>query len=294
MHKWIRLPPLRWLFPAHVAIKTTEQVAIPITAQMATPIQKTLTSNVSGTPKRQRSANNSPTDQANKPKKQRTLANILSDDLKMQIINDPNGIDIDQLQTIETKLMEELDIYLATDPTSAPTYTSSFRNGILKMFCSDTFSVEWLKKVIDNMSPLWEGANIKCEPMYGNSTNDIDHRNPRRNGNINRIKRQTAPRRPTIRFFVPNGVKQPTFETVVKKLQLQNRPLDTSGWIAWRAEEKEDGMFYHVSVEESDIEVIRTKSSRLFYCFTKLKINLPKVPNGEGTNAGNEIEMAQA
>lgn len=90
-------------------------------------------------------------------------------------------------------------------------------------------------------------------------------------------------------------MKKPTFEQIAKRLRLQNQPLDTSTWIAWKAEDKSDGTFYHVSVEENDIEFIKSKMSRLFYCFTKIKINLPKASNGEGVkaNADSNTVVAQ-
>lgn len=179
--------------------------------------------------------------------------------------------------------MSELDDYLATNPKNIPTFTSSFRYGVLKMFCSDSFSAEWMKNVIKNMTPPWDGANITCEPVHAYSM-------PNRQSNQHQ---RLVPRRPTIRFFIPDGVKKPTFDEVAKKLEQQNHPLTTNRWVAWKAEEKEDGIFYHVSVEEADIEFINTKNGRLFYCFTKIKINMPRVPRGDGANVANHMGNEQ-
>lgn len=85
----------------------------------------------------------------------------------------------------------------------------------------------------------------------------------------------------TIRFFIPDEMKRPSFEEAAKKLQMQNKPLITDDWVAWKAERKEHGMFYSVSVDNDDVELIRAKKGRLFYCFSKLKINLPKDGNRE-------------
>lgn len=232
------------------------------------------------TPKRVRSAQTSPnvadTGVPNQPKKQRTFADVVTDDLKLQIINKTDEITETQLNLIETSLMSELDKHLETLPSSVPRYhTSSFRYGILKLICSDAFSAEWIKGVIESMPPLWEGAALEisiCKPPNANSMARGQQKHPSR-----------APRRPTIRFFVPSGIKKPTFEEVAKKLQMQNHPLNTSDWIAWKAEDKENGTFYHVSADVSAIELIRAKAGRLFYYFSKIKVNLPKEPKGEGS-----------
>lgn len=130
---------------------------------------------------------------------------------------------------------------------------------------------------MNDATPLWEGANISCVPLVGSS---LSGRQP--------IQRQSFPRRPTIRFFIPHGVNKPNFESAVKMLEMQNKPMVTNNWIAWKAEEKGDGTFYHVSVDESDIDFIKSKSGRFFYCFTKIKINLPKEPMENGNNGGND------
>lgn len=233
-------------------------------------------SNVTGTPKRQRSAQTTPNN--NRQKKPRTFANIVADNLKLQIVNTTNGINSSQLELLEMKLMEELDKFLASKPQSVPTFhTSSFRNGVLKLIITNAFSAEWVKQTVISMPPLWDGANIvaiECEQpgsQPGSNPNGTYH--PRR----------VFIRRPTVRFFIPAGVKKPTFETVMSKFQLQNDPLNTSDWIAWKAEDRGDGTFYHVSVNEPDIDFIREKSNRLFYCFNQVKIILPNAAKGDGS-----------
>lgn len=229
--------------------------------------------NAKGTPKRQRSAQSTPENQ-NRPKRPRTFANIVADNLKLQIVNTTNGINSDQLELIEAKLMKELE-KLMDDTTSSsfPTFhTSSFRYGVLKLICTDSFSANWIKNTVENMPPLWDGANLKvkeCEPPGNNpaTTTRLTQRQSRREPPV---------RRPTIRFFIPDGVKRPTFEAVEKKLHLQNNPLSTNDWIDWKAEDRGDGIFYHVSVNEPDINFIRARMDRLFYCFNKIKINLPR------------------
>lgn len=229
-----------------------------------------------GTPKnskRQRSAHNTP---ENNPKKPRTIANVLSDDLKVLVVDQTNGINNDQAIELEIKLMEALDAFLETNPSTSPTYhASSLRDGTLRLFCADTISVQWIKDVISFMPAPWEGANLEVVDYVAPTQRPL------------RPQRIQTPRRPTIRFFIPNGLKKPDFATVVKKLQLQNPPIITGNWIAWKADDRGDGIFYHVSVDEEMINQIEEKECRLFYCFGKIKINLPKKPKGEGKKAEN-------
>lgn len=99
--------------------------------------------NIAGTPKRQRSAQTTP---INQPKKPRTFADVVMDDLKILIVNKTDAITPDLLELLETSLMDELERYLATSPVSVPTYhTSTFRFGTLKLICTDSFSAEWIK-----------------------------------------------------------------------------------------------------------------------------------------------------
>lgn len=229
-------------------------------------------SNETGTPKRQRSAQTTPNNRKleNQNKKRRTFANAASEDLTLYLVNKTDTITEDQLKLIEAQLNEELDNYIMTAPTTAPTFRSGFRNGILRLICTDAFSAEWFKNVVKNMPPLWNGAKLELD-ANDPSTNAGNRGTP-------------IPRRPTIRFFIPTGIKQPTPEEVLTKLQFQNNPLETDNWIVWKADEKEDGKFYHVSVDENDIEIIRAKKGRLFYYYGSIKINLPKAPKREGAS----------
>lgn len=63
-------------------------------------------------------------------------------------------------------------------------------------------------------------------------------------------------RNPTIRFFIPNGMKKPEFASILEKFRLQNPPLRTSGWTAWKQDAKGDGIFYHVSVDQETVAQI--------------------------------------
>lgn len=150
--------------------------------------------------KRQRNAQNSPNgdvNPSNKPKRPKTFANVVADDLKLQISNKGEIISDVQLNLIESKLMEELNNYLTSSPTSVPTFhTSSFRFGILKLICTDKFSAQWIENVVNNMPPLWEGAELEIgvnKPLSTSAQRPLGFQRP------NRV------RRPTIRLFIPHG-----------------------------------------------------------------------------------------
>lgn len=221
--------------------------------------------NKPGTPKRPRSNQNSPGNM-NRPKKPKTLAQVVSNDLKLFIANPPDGIKEDQLAIMEGILMVKLNEFLESNPAKAPTFESAYRNGALRMNCSDQFSANWLREAIKGMIPPWNNAKIIV-------------------GTFEEVFPERKVKRPTIRFFIPNGLEKPKFEAVAKKLQLQNPPLDTSSWIPWKMDVKEEGIYYHVTIEETDLATIKSKQSRLFYCFTKIRINLPTAPKGEDAEA---------
>lgn len=241
--------------------------------------------NANNKSKRQRSAQTTPTNRTpeNRPKKQRT-ADPVADNLKTFITNKSGGLTEEQLSIIESSLMLELDKFLETNPPSVPIFNiPSFRNGVIKIVGADSFSADWIKKVLTNMPPPFVGAELVIDgsnTLAGNAAGDGT--NPR--GRIRRL--------PTIRFFIPTGVNKSNFESISRRLQLQNHPLNTSEWIAWKEEDKGDGIFYHVSVDEADVGIIREKMSRLYYGFTKIKVNLPKEPRGEANRAGESERVS--
>lgn len=147
------------------------------------------------------------------------------------------------------------------------------------MTCTDRFSAEWFTRVINEMPPPWDGAILEI------TTSESRKRNPRE-------PKPRPPRRPSVRFFVPDGMLKPDFGTVIRALKAQNPPLNTDDWTTWKQEEQEYGTFYHVSVKNEDIDFINEKEGRLFFCFQKIKIITPKQSKGE-TAEGNVMEIDQ-
>lgn len=221
--------------------------------------------------KRPLSNKNSP---ENMPKRSKTYAEVLTDDLVLFITDKSGAFDETKSQTLERKLMEKFFNYLSTNPRVAPTYhSSSIRFGSLKMLCTDRFSAEWFTRVINELPAPWEGAILEIESA------DFRKKNPK----------PKPARRPTIRFFIPDGMLKPDFEMVKKALKAQNQPLNTDDWSAWKQEEQEYGTFYHVSANEVDVEFINGKGGRLFFCFHKIKIITPKSA-GDAADKDMEIE----
>lgn len=224
-----------------------------------------------GNTKRPLSKNNSP---ENFPKRIKTFAEVLSDDLILFISDRDNVIDDDKAGKLEKSMMEEFFKFVSTNPKTAPTYHhSSVRFGTLRMMCSDKFSADWFTKTIRDMPPPWIGANLE---VVSAATR----------------KQKIAARKPSIRFFIPNGMTKQSFESVKNIIKIQNPPLNTDDWETWKEVEREAGMFYHVSVKNEDIGTIAEKGSRLFFCFNKIRIYLPRQPNSD-VSESNEDEEAE-
>ena len=101
--------------------------------------------------KRPRSNKNS---RENFPKRPKTYAEVVSDDLVLFISERGKEIDEAKAGLLEQALMKELLSFLEANPTSAPTYhSSSTRFGSLRMVCADKFSRRGLRE------PL-----VKCAP----------------------------------------------------------------------------------------------------------------------------------
>lgn len=91
--------------------------------------------------KRQRSAGNSPVIQG---KKQRTFADVVSDDLRVMILDKNSAMNWGKLEKV---LHEQLDGYLATSPRKSPTFHDYKYNGEnLRLICADEFSKNGYKR----------------------------------------------------------------------------------------------------------------------------------------------------
>lgn len=210
--------------------------------------------------KRPRSAGTTPT---GKNKKVRTFADVVSDDLKVMITDKDREMDVDQVMKLEEAMMKSLDDFLASRPSRCPTFHDyKFNKGSLRLICADLFAKQWLETTIASMTPLWDNACLEV------------------------VQIPPFDRRPTIRFFIPDGLKKMDFKTIVQKLSLQNPPLRTSNWTAWKQDQKDDGVFYHVSVDENVITHIENRGCRLFYYFSKIKVITPKKATEEEGDAG--------
>ncbi|KAJ6646788.1 hypothetical protein Bhyg_02002 [Pseudolycoriella hygida] len=214
--------------------------------------------------KRQRSNENSPAGE--NPRKQRKFVDVAKDDLKLMIIDEDKQMDIDQAGIVETLLHNLMDEYLASNPRKCPTFHDlKFFGGNLRLICADLFSKKWIETSFSAITPPWEGATLKLYPV--------------------------TPRRPTIRFFVPNGMKKPEFEDILVKLRQQNPPLSTSLWVAWKSDVKEEGIFYHVSVEPETVTLIESMGNRLFYYFSKIRIITPSKKPKEEEGKASEVSV---
>lgn len=217
------------------------------------------------TMKRQRSGESTPTP-TNITKRRKTFAEVLSDDLKVLIIdkNSINGID-----EVSAGILD------------VPNYhASKYLFNKIKVVCADAFSLQWLKQMVSNLPTLWEGMALDVVPLVNKTGRPKPLREPKKK----------LPRRPSIKFFVPDGMKKLDFDGVVKRLAILNRTVSVSNWTMWKEEMVNNGMFYNVSVDESDIEEINKKGGRLHFYFTTIKIITPKKKTVEGVDDNMETD----
>lgn len=233
--------------------------------------------------KRQRSGETTP----NKiVKRRKTFAEVLSDDLKVLIIdkNSTNGFDEINVGILEISMLEALDLYIETDPTEVPNYhASKYLYNNIKVVCADAFSLQWLKQMISNLPTLWEGIALDVVPLANKNGRPMSLGDP---------KKKLL--RPSIKFFVPDGMKKLDFDGVAKRLAILNRTVSVKNWEMWKKEVVNNGMFYNVSVDESDIEEINRKGGRLHFYYTTIKIITPKRKTQEGVEVNMETEEGKA
>lgn len=99
--------------------------------------------------KKPRSNKNSP---ENFPKRSRTYAEVISDDLVMFISERGREIDVTKAGLLEKALMKELLCFIEANPTLAPTYyPSSTRFGSLCMVCADRISALWFTRTVSEI-----------------------------------------------------------------------------------------------------------------------------------------------
>lgn len=136
--------------------------------------------------------------------------------------------------------MELIDKFLETQPSETSNFwTSSYAFSNVKIVCGNEFSVNWLKVA-------WAGAELTAITMSEN------------------LKRKPAPKA-QIKFFVPNGIKKKSYESICKHIELRNPPIKTEKWDKWKEESVPKGFFYHVIADEESVKEIQKKGGRLFY-----------------------------
>lgn len=204
-----------------------------------------------------------PLDQTRQPKKkQETYAEASSKDLNILVMDVNNGIIVDQVRTLEEKLMDVLDVFLESKPTTTPDFwasTYAFEN--VKYVCDNEYSVSWLKKAVNSMPPPWPGAELTAISMAEKSELKLNRK---------------PTQKPQIKFFVPDGTKKKSYEAICKHIEQRNAPIKVQSWEMWKEEDVPNGTFYHVSTDEDTINEIQRKGGRLFYYFSTIKVIIPK------------------
>lgn len=98
----------------------------------------------------------------------RKYSQVISDELKILIVDKINGITQSQGTQLQMKVMESLEAYVATNPDKEiPKFLeTSYSFKCVKMVCADQFTVKWLTDIITGLSPPpWQGARLEVTQM---------------------------------------------------------------------------------------------------------------------------------
>ncbi|KAJ6649469.1 hypothetical protein Bhyg_04705 [Pseudolycoriella hygida] len=166
-------------------------------------------------------------------------------------------------KTYSDVLTDDLILHLLDESGDIDEEKAGF--GSIRMLCTSSTSASWLTKTIKDMSPPWDGALLTVMNAKDRKNNQA-------------LTRAMSHKRPTIRFFIPNGMMKLDFDKVKLTLKRQNPPSETSNWKTWKTEERELGVFYHVLANDEDVEIISAKGSRLFFIFA---VFMPHLSNSD-------------
>lgn len=207
---------------------------------------------------------------------------VISDDLKVLIVDKVNGITASQGRTLQIAIMQSLEAEVNQIPNVPdriiPKFLeTSYHFKCLKVVCADVHSLNWLKQTVATLKP-WNEARLEVTFMstYSVYSTVSQKRTPKSTPNEGRIK-----------FAIPNssvittaaggpalkgGPPAVTFLDITKHLALHNTPVKVDSWKELYKDDKGAYTLYFVSMDLESIEEIRKKGNRLFYKLGTLKV----------------------
>lgn len=94
----------------------------------------------------------------------RKYSEIISDDLKVLIVDKANGITQSQASILQNKIKESLETYVAANKDKeVPRFLeTSYAFMCVKVVCANEFTVQWLTDIISKLQPPpWTGAKLQ-------------------------------------------------------------------------------------------------------------------------------------
>lgn len=174
-----------------------------------------------------------------------------SNDLCVAIMTEPfRNLTLDEANAIEIAIEEAIDAELCTPATSrtTPGRLPSFRGkafhseGVLKVWCEDDFTLEWLRKTAVNI------------------------RSPRPETRIVVRRQAEIPKKVKAGMFVPR-YKGEDIRTLHERFRMQNPWYDVAAWSLYHVERQEDkeGVFLVLGIPLSDVEELKKRDRRVSY-----------------------------
>ncbi|KAK5648130.1 hypothetical protein RI129_003022 [Pyrocoelia pectoralis] len=176
--------------------------------------------------------------------------------LRVAIIdsNNPLGkLTANQAGMVQSHLAKVLDqhLFALTGATLAPTFRGWRYSGeILRISCDNNHSLEWLKKAVGNLPPLWEAAHLMV------------------------VQEDCLPRLCRAAIWVPG---EPEDLVVVRqRLETQNSWARVGSWCVFHTAVKDQpqGRLVVFGIEEMDQTNLIARGGRLGYGFSTLKVKV--------------------
>ncbi len=195
----------------------------------------------------------------------RNYSQVISDDLKILIVDKSRGITQNQANQLKLKVMECLDQWVTVNPDQEiPRFLdATYALNCLKVVCANAYTVDWLKNVITSLNTPWEGAQLEATLMstYSTYLTVPKKRSPKFRQKECRVK-----------FAIPKTEKKVSFDEIKKRLEMCNPPMKTDGWKELNKDERDKSTIYYVSINNECLKAIETKGNRLFYLLGTIKI----------------------
>ncbi|KAK5650455.1 hypothetical protein RI129_001484 [Pyrocoelia pectoralis] len=189
--------------------------------------------------------------------------------------NNPVGkLSANQAEMVKNELAKIIDqLFYATESTTpAPTFKGWRYSGeILRISCENNYSLEWFKKVVSDLPPLWEAAHLKV------------------------VQEDCLQRLRKAAIWIPEEPED--LEVVKRRLEWQNPWANVGSWCVFHTavNDQPPGRLIVFGIGEADQANLNARGGKLNYRFSSLKVKVrnPAKPVGASTSAQPQKEPQQ-